>query len=90
MRRTGLIAAFSARPAAGTAALMGATLAGAALASWLVRFASRRGGQPNQLSEKPANGALRRWIRQRGRQAQPTAEAIQVAPARERSLAPEG
>ena len=90
MRRTGLFGTFSTDTATRTAAMLGIALAGAALASWLVRHSSPRGGRPDELSEEPANGPLNRWSRKWKRRAQPTAEAIEVAPARERALAPEG
>ena len=90
MRRTGLFGTFSTDTATRTATMLSIALAGAALASWLVKFSSPRGGRPDELSEQPTNGSLRRWSRRWRRRAQPTAEAIEIAPARERALAPEG
>ena len=90
MRRTALSYTFSTNPAAKTAAMLGVALAAAALASWLLRLSSPRGGRPDESSEEPANESLRSWSRKWKRREQPTAEGIEVAPARERPLAPEG
>lgn len=90
MPRTKLLATLCAHPKTSAAAALGAVLAGAALTRWLLQLETQGDRRPADSKGEERPDPPRRRSRRQKRQAQPSAEAIEVAPARERSLEPAG
>ena len=74
MRKTSLFTTFSTHPKTVTAAVAGAALGGAALASWLLKPKPQGDQQPNAQPDETGSPSAFAWGRQP--EAQPSADPI--------------